>query len=66
MKPGKLQKAGLLFRFWGWTGLSRDPDPAYHIKNHIKTCNGVLFFHQLGKVWKTLNRRSFEYEISEN
>ena len=45
MKPGKLQKAGLLFRFWGWTGLSRDPDPAYHIKNHIKTCNGVLFFH---------------------
>ena len=28
MKPGKLQKAGLLFRFWGWTGPSRDPDPA--------------------------------------
>ena len=45
MKPGKLQKAGLLFRFWGWTGPSRDPDPAHHIKNHIKTCNGFLFFH---------------------
>ena len=29
MKPGKLQKAGLLFRFWGWTGPSRDPDPAH-------------------------------------
>ena len=28
MKPGKLQRAGLLFRVWGWIAPSRDIDRA--------------------------------------
>ena len=32
----------------------------------LKLVTAFYFFPESGKVWKTLNRRSFEYEISEN
>ena len=47
MKPGKLQRAGLLFRVWGWNALSRDIDRAHakrSFRNNMADTNDLFFF----------------------
>ena len=47
MKPGKLQRAGLLFRVWGWIAPSRDIDRAQAKRvflNNMADTNDLVFF----------------------
>lgn len=46
MKPGKLQRAGLLFRVWGWIAPSRDIDRAHakhSFPNNMADTNDLFF-----------------------
>ena len=47
MKPGKLQRAGLLFRVWGWIAPSRDIDRAHakrSLPNNTADTNDLFYF----------------------
>lgn len=47
MKPGKLQRAGLLFRFLGWIAPSRDIDRAHakrSFQNNMADTDDFFFF----------------------